>query len=76
MPNADPQKIGVLLIHMSVGMLVFALMAGRFIVRLSTMRPADAGTGYPVLDRITPVTHYGFYVRVTLMAGTGLATAI
>lgn len=76
MPNCDPRKIGILLIHMSAGMFVFALMAVRFIVRLSTARPADASTDHPALDRIAPAVHYGFYILVFSMAGTGLATAI
>jgi cytochrome b561 len=76
MPNTDPDKIGFLLIHMSVGMSILALMVVRFILRMSTARPADASTGHPVLDRIAPLTHYGFYALVLLMAGTGLATAI
>ncbi len=41
-----------------------------------TSRPAAATTGYPLLDRIAPITHHGFYVLVLLMAGTGYATAI
>ena len=76
MPGTDPQKIAILLIHMSLGMLILALMAVRFILRIAMRRPADATTGHPQLDRIAPVTHYGFYVLVLLMAGTGLATAI
>ena len=76
MPNTDPQKIGILLVHMSVGMLILGMMAVRFIARMCTARPAGATTGYPLLDRIVPVTHYGFYILVLLLAGTGLATAI
>jgi len=76
MPNIDPQKIGILLIHMSAGMLIVGLMAVRFIVRLWTVRPAAATTGHALLDRIAPLAHDGFYVLVVLMAGTGLATAI
>jgi len=76
MPNTDPEKIRILLIHMSLGMLILALMAVRFILRMCTARPADATTSHPHLDRIAPVIHYGFYVLVVLMAGTGLATAI
>jgi cytochrome b561 len=76
MPNIDPQKIDILLIHMSVGMLIFALMVVRFVVRLRTSRPAPATTGSQLLDRLAPVTHYGFYVPVLLMAGSGYATAI
>jgi cytochrome b561 len=76
MPNSDPQKIAVLRLHMAGGMLILALMVIRFIVRMRTSRPAAATTGYPLLDRIAPITHYGFYVLVVLMVGTGYATGI
>lgn len=76
MSNNDPQKIGVLLLHMAGGMLILALMALRLIVRLRTSRPPNATTGYPRLDRLAPITHYGFYVLVLLMVATGYATAI
>jgi cytochrome b561 len=75
-PNADPQKIGVLRVHMAGGMLILVLMGIRFIVRMWASRPAHAATGYPLLDRIAPVTHYGFYVIIALMVGTGYATGI
>lgn len=74
--NSDPQKIGVLRLHMAGGMLILALMVIRFIVRMRTSRPADATTGYPLLDRIAPISHYGFYVLVLLMVGTGYSTGI
>jgi cytochrome b561 len=76
MPNSDPQKIRVLLVHMAAGMTILALMVVRFIVRMLTSRPAPATTGHPFLDRIAPVTHYGFYVLILMMVGTGYATAI
>jgi cytochrome b561 len=76
MPNIDPQKISILLIHMSVGMAILALMVVRFVVRMRSSRPAQATTGNQLLDRIAPVTHYGFYVLVLLMVGSGYATAI
>jgi cytochrome b561 len=75
-PNTDPHKISILLIHMAAGMFVFALMAVRFIVRLSTARPADAATGHPVLGRIASAVHCGFYLLVLGMAGSGLSTSI
>lgn len=75
-PNSDPRKIGILRLHMAGGMLILALTVIRFIVRLCTSKPAHATTGYPVLDRIAPISHYGFYVLVILMAATGFATAI
>ena len=76
MPNTDPQKIVVLRVHMAVGTLILALMVIRFTVRMLTARPEKATTGYPLLDRIAPISHYGFYVLVVLMVATGFATAI
>ena len=38
--------------------------------------PVAAATGHPLLDRIAPVILYGFYIPASLMAATGLATAI
>jgi cytochrome b561 len=75
-PNSDPQKIGVLRVHMAGGMLIFALMVIRFVARIRTLRPAHATTGYPLLDRIAPISNYGFYVVVVLMTGTGFTTGI
>jgi cytochrome b561 len=42
MPSSDPQKIGILRVHMAGGVLILALMVIRFIVRMRTSRPADA----------------------------------
>ncbi len=75
-PNSDSQKIGVLRVHMAGGMLILVLMGIRFIVRMRTSRPPGATTGYPLLDRIAPISHYGFYILVLSMAGTGYTTAI
>jgi cytochrome b561 len=76
MPSSDPQKIGVLQLHMSVGMLILVLMAIRLILRIWTSKPAVATTGYPLLDRLAPMLHFGFYLLVLLMVATGYATAI
>lgn len=75
-PDTDPQKIGILRVHMAGGMLIVALMAVRLIVRLRTERPPRATTGHPRLDRLAPVLHQGFYLLVFLMVGSGFATAI
>ena len=61
---------------MAGGMLILALMAIRFIVRMITSRPAEATAGHPLLDRLAPIAHYGHYVLIVLMAGTGFATTI
>jgi hypothetical protein len=61
-PNTDPHKLSILLIHMSAGMLVFALMAVRLIVRLSTAQPAGAATRHSAVGRIAWAVHYGSYI--------------
>jgi len=75
-PNSDPRKIGVLKLHMAGGVLILALTGIRFLVRVQTPRPPQATAGHPLLDRLALATHYGFYVLVVLMVGTGYATAI
>lgn len=75
-PNSAPHKIDVLEVHMAAGMLILGLMIIRFITRMRTARPAKASTGHPLLDRITPIAHSGFYVLVFLMVATGYATGI
>jgi cytochrome b561 len=76
MPNSDPQKIAILRLHMAGGMLILALMIMRFILRLRSAQPAAATIGYPTLDRLAPLMHYGLYLLVLLMVGTGYATGI
>jgi cytochrome b561 len=76
MPNADPWKIYLLMFHMAGGLLIFGLMTVRFVVRMTTPRPPQQTIGNVTADVIAPVTHYGFYVLVLLMAATGLSTAI
>src|SRR5262249_38067988 len=58
------------------GVLILALMVLRFIVRMRPSRPPAATTGYLLLARMAPVSHYGFYVLVLMMVGSGFATAI
>ena len=55
-PNFDPRKIGILRVQMAGGMLILGLMVFRLIVRMRTVRPADATTGYLRLNRIAPIT--------------------
>lgn len=69
MPNAQPAKIAVLRWHMAGGMLILALMLVRFVVRLLTAKPAPA-------NRLASIVHYGFYLLVVLMVGTGFATGL
>jgi len=74
-PNSSPDKLEALRAHMSGGILILALMLARFAIRTLSSKPARATTGSRFLDRIALGSHYGFYVLVVLMAGSGLATA-
>jgi cytochrome b561 len=74
-PSLDPKKISLLEIHMVVGMIILALMLLRLLVRLVTARPVAATAGNRNLDRLARASHYGFYVLVLLMVGSGVATA-
>jgi cytochrome b561 len=76
MPNTDPNKLDILMWHMAGGMMVLALMIVRFIIRLRSARPATATTGSSLLDRLAPVTHYGFYLIVLLIITSGYSTGI
>lgn len=74
--NADVGKIDMLRLHMAGGMLLFALMLLRLIVRLVTRHPAPVTSGHAGLDRLARRVHWAFYGLVPLMATTGLATAV
>ena len=47
MPNADPRKLEILVLHMAGGMFVLVLMILRFIILMRSARPATATTGSP-----------------------------
>jgi cytochrome b561 len=74
MPNSDPNKLDILVWHMSGGMFVLVLMILRLIIRRWSARPATAVTGSPLLDRMASLAHSGFYVIVFLMIATGWTT--
>jgi cytochrome b561 len=74
MPNSDPRKLDILVLHMSGGMLVLVLMIVRLIIRKWSARPAAATTGSPLLDRLAGLAHAGLYVIVFLMIASGWTT--
>jgi cytochrome b561 len=74
MPNTDPNKLEILVWHMTGGMFVLVLMILRLIIRIWSARPATATTGSPLLDRLAPVAHASLYVIVFLMIATGWTT--
>ncbi|MGP1682121.1 MAG: cytochrome b [Giesbergeria sp.] len=75
-PNSSPDKIAALQGHMVAGGVILLLTLIRLFVRLKTQHPAPASTGHALLDRLAPLTHWGLYLLVLLMAGSGVAMAV
>ena len=75
-PNSSPDKIDALRGHMIAGGLILLLTLVRLAVRLKTAHPAPASTGYALLDRLAPATHWALYGLVLLMAGSGVAMSV
>ena len=74
MPNDDPKKIHLLVLHMTGGMFVLVLMILRVIIRMCRDSPAAAPPGSSVLDRLATVAHYSLYAIVFLMIVSGWST--
>ena len=75
MDNADPEKAQGLGGHMTIGLVVGALLIVRLIVRFVSEKPPHAETGNAILDRIGAATHWVLYLLVALMVLSGLGTA-
>jgi cytochrome b561 len=75
-PNSSPDKIAALRAHMGGGIAILVLMGIRLFIRVRTSKPNSATIGNSSLDRLAPLSHYGFYLLIFLMVGTGLATAL
>ena len=75
-PNSSPDKIDALRGHMIAGGLILLLTLVRLAVRRKTAHPAPASTGYALLDRLAPATHWALYGLVLLMAGSGVAMSV
>ena len=75
-PEESPDKIGVLRLHMIVGLAIFALMLVRLIVRLRVPHPPPAHIGNETLNQIAPWLHWTFYSLVFGMAASGIAMSL
>ena len=75
-PNSAPDKILALQGHLVAGGLILLLTLARLVVRWRTAHPAPASTGNALLDRLAPLTHWGLYGLVLLMAGSGVAMSV
>ena len=72
-PNDDPAKIDALRSHMIAGAAILVLMLIRLVVRLRTNHPPKADIGSPVLNRMASWAHWGMYLMVFAMVGSGIA---
>lgn len=75
LPNTA-EKIIPLTGHVTVGLLIGALMVLRIIVRLSTKKPPPATAGNALLNGLRRIVHFLFYVVVISMISTGLGVVI
>jgi len=76
MLNSDPAKLDVLQIHMSLGLGVLVLMLIRLIVRWRSAHPPLADAGHPLLNRAGVWAHWGLYLLVFAMIGSGIGTSL
>ena len=76
LPNNMPRKSEALRNHFIAGVLILVLMALRYAIRQLSARPAAAGTGSPVLDALSFLSHRAFYILVLAQVATGLTMAV
>jgi cytochrome b561 len=74
-PNAEPEKLNLLRMHMLIGGGILVLMVLRLVARLTTEHPPAAPTGNAMLDMLAPWVHWVLYILVFVMAGSGIGMA-
>lgn len=72
-PNDDPMKIEMLAGHMFGGLMIGALLIVRLITRIATRKPPAATAGHALLDLGSKLSHWGFYVLIAVVVGSGMA---
>ena len=76
MPYSDPAKLDALRPHMSIGIAILVLMIVRLVTRLRTQHPPAADAGHPLLTMAGQWAHWGLYLLVLAMAGSGIALSV
>ena len=74
-PNASPEKLSMLRMHMLIGGGILILMLVRLVTRLTTEHPPAAPTGNALLDKLAPWVHWTLYGVVFVMLGSGMGMA-
>ncbi len=62
----------ILKIHMAAGVAILVLLIIRFIIRLTTRKPASADAGFKALNILARVVHYSLYFFVFAITVVGL----
>ena len=62
----------ILKIHMAAGVAILVLLIIRFIIRLTTRKPAPADAGFKALNILARVVHYSLYFFVFAITVVGL----
>src|SRR5579864_1148424 len=75
-PNDVPRKVEALRMHMSVGLVILALMVVRLGLRIGAAAPAEATAGHAFLDRLAWLSHRTLYIAVFGMAISGLVMGL
>ena len=75
MDNADPEKLDILKIHMSLGITVLILVVVRLITRMSTKKPKHADIGNKLLNKLAVIAHYAFYIILIFLTLSGIGIA-
>lgn len=75
-PNASPEKLALLRVHMLVGISILVLMLVRLAVTTFTRHPPAAFPRSVVLSRLSRAVHGLLYFLVLSIAATGIGIAI
>ncbi|WP_300513097.1 cytochrome b/b6 domain-containing protein [Aliiroseovarius sp.] len=70
--NSDPAKMFSFRAHMSIGLTLGLLVVLRLITRLTTAKPPHADTGSPGLNLAGQAAHWGLYLLIFVMVGSGV----
>jgi cytochrome b561 len=72
----DPTKVEAAAGHMTIGLIVSALLIIRLLIRFFSTTPPHAKTGNAILDRIGALTHWVLYALVFGLVASGLAFSV
>lgn len=75
-PNSDPAKLFSLRMHMSLGMVIGALMLIRLVTRMFTAKPPHADIGHPAVNKLGQAAHWVLYALVFGMVASGIGISL